>query len=218
MLHPWGMPRFLIALVLLLALLVGGDIFLRSVTENRAADQIQASLDLDETPDVNLGGWPFVFKALGGNFPSVSISVEDARIQGVRLEDVTLDLRNVRFRLADLLAGDERAVETGGGTGAASIDSRGVSRALRRQGVDVEVSLNGDGSVTVRDERLPEAVAGEMTLEEGAVVIVADGLPQRLRFFLPELIDGLTYESLEVSAGVAELGFSFPSGTLRAPR
>ncbi len=211
------MPRVLIGLAVVIGLFIGGDFFLRTVTETRAEDQVKKSLKLKTTPDVTLSGWPFIFKALGGTFPTVSITVANTRVEGLEVEEVDIELRDVEFDLGGLLSGNEDAVQTGGGQGSASLTEEGVRNALRQQGTSVRVNLNEDGTVTIRDPRLPGAVEGEMVLEGSEAVIRSQRAPQEYRINLPALIEGITYESLTVEADTVRLEFALDPGVLRAP-
>lgn len=210
--------KVLIGLAVFVALLVGGDFFLKTVTETRAEDQMKAVLRLRSTPDVTLSGWPFTIKALAGNFPTVKVSIADARHRGVEIENVEVALRDVDFELAKLLSGSEDAIRTSGGQGSAVLTEEGVAQALQRQGVGATVKLVGDGTVRIDEPRLPEPVDGTMTLQGRDVVIAAEGVPQSYSFRLPAPIEGISYDGLTVEEGRAILAFSLEGGTLTAPR
>lgn len=211
------MTRVLMGLVILAVLFIGGDIFLKNVTETRAEKQVENLLDLRTTPEVELGGWPFIVRALSGSFPTVELSVTDTRLRGVELEDVQISLTDVGFSLGELLGGSQEAVKFGGGEGSAVMTSEGMTQALRRQGTPAKISLNEDGSVTIRDPRLPQEVTGEMTLEGRSIVVSADGVPQTYTIRLPRLVRGISYDSLTIGEDRAELTFSVAAGTLAAP-
>ena len=58
------MKKLLVALLVLLALLVGADRVAEQVAEGRIADQLRA--DLSSAPQVEIGGFPFLTQALAG--------------------------------------------------------------------------------------------------------------------------------------------------------
>jgi hypothetical protein len=122
--------RLLIALAIVGAMLFGADLFLRTVTETRAENQMESVLDLRNKPDVTLGGWPFVIKALSGNFPSISLEIANERVRGVELSNISLEVRDVELDLGSLLSDSSEAVRMGGGEGTAALTEEALARAF----------------------------------------------------------------------------------------
>jgi hypothetical protein len=210
------MIRLVTGLVVVIALFVGGDFALRLFTEARAEARMKEVLDLRSSPDVSIGGWPFILKVVGGNFPSVSVTASDARFSGVELEQIEISLREVELSFASLLRGSDDVVRIAGGTGRVLLTGASLSQALRREGISARIRLGSDGTVVIRDDRLPEPVTGELKLEGNSLVIEADGLPQSYAVSLPEVVDGLHYDSLVVDGSGASIGFSLDAGRLVA--
>jgi hypothetical protein len=207
----------LVTVAVLVALLVAGDLFVKNMAENRAETQIQQTLGLDESPSVDLGGFPFVIRAVTGGFGDVEVTADDLTVEGVRLDRVEVLMRDVEISLGKLLGGDTESVKTGGGEGEASMSERDLRRALRQQGVDARIRLNDDGSVTIDDPRLPTSLSGEIVLEGREIVITATDAPAAYSITLPKLIDGLVYEELSVEASSVVVSFSLSDGVFRAP-
>lgn len=211
------MKTLLVTIAVLVALVVSGDFFVKNVAENRAETQIQQTLGLEEAPQVDFGGFPFVLNALTGTFGDVEVFADQLTVEGVRLDRVDVLMRDVEISLGKLLGGDSESVRTGGGEGEASMSEADLRKALRKQGVDARIQLNDDGSVTIDDPRLPMSVSGEMALEGRQIVITSSEAPAEYSVTLPKLIDGLVYEELTVESSILKVSFSLTGGVLRAP-
>jgi hypothetical protein len=109
---------FLVAVLVLAGV---GDALARSAAEKRAADHVQRSLDLDEAPEVSLGGWPFLVHALRGSFPTIEVTVGSLRARGVELEEVNVILQDVEVELDQILAGSAEGVRSKSGRGQAAL-------------------------------------------------------------------------------------------------
>jgi len=211
------MKALLISLLLLVVLALAGDAFARSYAERRAAGQVQSSLELDDEPAVELEGWPFLLKALGGSFPSVSVEAPSLRARGVRLEDVDVTLEDVRFELKDLLAGSADGVRAESGRGSAALTSDALGTVAVRQGFEGDVALE-NGRVLVSVPQLPgEEAQGELALDGNHLTVVAEGLPQPIEIELPGIIRGLTYESVTIEGDRAVLAFTLTDAFLAPP-
>jgi hypothetical protein len=211
------MGRVLVILLLVLGgLFVAADQFLRTYAEGRAARQVQTSLDLDTEPEVALGGWPFVVKALTGNFSSIEVEVDRVTARGVRLENVRVRLEGVEFEIKDMLAGEGDALSADDGRGSANLTSEALMQGLKREGVEAEVELR-DGSVFVSDPRFPRAIEAELSVSGNILQVSADRLPEPYTVRLPRAFQGLEYESVEVVGSVAELTFTLDSAILQTP-
>ncbi len=211
------MKALLVSIGVLVALAVAGDSFVKNMAENRAETQIQQTLGLEEAPEVDLGGFPFVLNALAGTFGDVEVTADELTVEGVRLDRVDVLMRDVEISLGKLLGGSSESVRTGGGEGEATMSEADLRKALRKQGVDAGIRLNEDGSVTIDDPRLPVSVSGEMALEGRRIVISASEAPAEYSVTLPKLIDGLVYEELTVGSSILKVSFSLTGGVFKAP-
>lgn len=191
-----------------------GDALARSAAEKRAAEHVRRSLDLDETPGVSLGGWPFLVHALRGSFPTIEVDAGSLRARGVRLENVAVTLEDVEVKLDQILAGSAEGVRSKGGKGVATLSEDELNRVVARAGPVATVRLEGDRAFV---EAGGQEAPGTLEVTGTELVIKSEGLPRALRIELPGVIEGLTYEAVEVRDGRAHLEFGLSSARLRAP-
>ena len=203
--------RLLILVAFVVALFVIADFVMRQVAEDKLASRVGDALELDETPDLRLGGWPFVLRALDGNFPEVEVTADTLSSRGVVLEDVDVALRDVRFDLGQIISGADRSVRTGGGTGTAALTASALDEAARREGVDATFDFAG-GEVVVTSESFGQA-AGTPTVSGRTLTIEAEGFPEPFSIDLPAIGDA-TYESVEVDGDRLVVEVTLPPGRL----
>lgn len=212
--------RYLVAtIVIVIVVAVGADLILRNIAADRASERVAAVLDLERDPDVTLHGWPFLVHALRGRFDSVSILIADERVAGVTIARARIELDDVEVGLSEILAGAEDSVRAaGGGSGRVEITGVALGEALRRQGLDISISLGEGGRVEVDDARLPGPVGGKIALEGDTLTIAVPGLPGSLRIPLPRLTDDVVYGSVRFAEDKVVLAFSIRPGILRSPQ
>ena len=100
------MRKFLIALIVLAALLLAADFGARAYAESRTADAVQAQLSLTAAPDVSIEGFPFLYHAVRGEYPQVimtSSNIDNGPLPGIR---AVLTLSQVTLPLRDAVSGD----------------------------------------------------------------------------------------------------------------
>ncbi len=90
----------MVATVVVLGVLAGGayvaDGVVRDRTEADLAEGLRAQVPgLDETPDVTIGGFPFLTQALAGELDDVRITASSVTLEGLPLHDVVVLLRDV---------------------------------------------------------------------------------------------------------------------------
>lgn len=100
------MRKVLVALVVIAALAVGLDRGLVIVAENVVASRIQESTGLDRQPAVDIRGLPFLTQAVGGTYRHVTASLPALQRGDVRLENLVVNLRDVRAPLVRMLRTD----------------------------------------------------------------------------------------------------------------
>jgi DUF2993 family protein len=194
----------LIVLVLLIAVLLIGDLIVKSVAESRMEAAMQSSLDLSSRPDVTVKGWPFVVRAVQGDFASVIVVADEVDAQGIDLRDVRLQFEDVRFSLGQILSGDERRVGVGRGQGTATLSAGELNSELRDRGVPATVDLkNGRAVVSSADGNVETAAA--VSVDSGRLVIAPEEGLETLTFDLPEFTEGVTYTSARVEGAKAIL-------------
>lgn len=105
--RPW-----LIALVVLLAILVGVDRIGLVVAEDQLAGRIQSSQHLSRKPDVNIGGFPFLTQVAQRHFGHAAVDMHGLDVNGLTVSDLHTDLYGVHVNGAfdgaevDLLKAD----------------------------------------------------------------------------------------------------------------
>jgi hypothetical protein len=204
----------LVVIVLLAALLVVGDFALRSVAENRIASAAFATLDLDRRPDVDIGGFPFLFRLARGQLPSVTLAADRVTRESVVLRDVEVMFRNVRFSIGELVAREDRAIQLGPGRGVASMTSGDATAAAQARGAPVDIEFN-PGAVTVISEDLGVEASARLAVNGSDLVIDPDGDIPPVTVPLPELAPGVRYRSVRVEEGRAVLQVRMEPLTLR---
>jgi hypothetical protein len=203
--------RLFIFLAVVVALLAVVDFMMRQIAEDKLAARVGDALELDEKPDLKLGGWPFVLRALDGNFPEVEVTADTLSSRGVVLKDVEVSLRDVRFDLDQIISGADRSVRTGGGTGTAALTAEALDEAARREGVDATFDFES-GGIVVTSESLGQA-AGTPTVSGRTLTIEAEGFPKPFSINLPSIGDA-TYESVEVDGERLVVEVTLPPGRL----
>ena len=193
------MKKFLITILVLLAIFSAGDYLARGYAEGEAADELQQRLELSSKPSVGLGGWPFVLAALRGEFPSIGIDAERVEMKGLEFSDVNLELEDLTFSMRDALRGGVSEVTAQGGVGEARLDQDSVDVALEKAGAPFGVSLQEGSAVA----ELPngEKVDVEVGVSGGALTFAPQGRADEVRIPLPGIVDNLTYRSAEIEDG-----------------
>ena len=201
------MRKFLVALVVLLALLVGADRVAEQVAEGRIADQLTA--DLSSTPTVEIGGFPFLTQALAGRYRAITVSGDSASRQGVRVSDFTADLQGVEVPLSDAVGGRVSEVPVDRLRGSALITYADFARAADVPGL--ELSPAGDqvrvtGPLSVLGQDLTVSALSDATLDGDQVLLTAqsfevDGSP------VSSVISGALSGRLDLRVDVAALPY-----------
>ena len=197
------MRKLLIVLLVLGLLVVAIDVFARRTAEDQVAGRLQRTFDLSSEPKVSVSGWPFLLQVLRGEIEEVEMTGDRVRSEDVTLEDFEVEIRDVRFSLADVIEGSG-LVKAGGGEGSASITERSLNRSLEDADAPFTLSLTPGGVAAVTDQA--EVEAG-LTLEGNALSVDGEGLPS-VPLDLPSMGGRVTYENLQIEAGRATLEFS----------
>jgi hypothetical protein len=87
--------RWLIALVVLLAVLVGADRIGLAVAENELAGRIQTSQHLSQKPSVSIAGFPFLTQVAQRHFGHATVDIHDLDANGLTISDLHTDLYGV---------------------------------------------------------------------------------------------------------------------------
>lgn len=199
------MKKLLILVVVLGALLVAGDAWVRGKVEGRLASELQGSIGASEKVEVSLGGFPFVFSAVSGNIPTATVRTPRLTREGLRFTDVSMTLRNIRFSLGKVLAGDLGAIKVGRGEGRAAIDTEALTRAVERSGGEIDVLIIDD---EIRVAAGGRSGVADVSITRNRLILSVEELGQGLFVPLPRVVAGIKYETVEVVDSRLELGFS----------
>jgi LmeA-like phospholipid-binding len=198
-----GAGAALLATLLFLAVLgVGADYGFRLVMEERVARSAQESLDLPTEPDVDLRAFPFIVAFLREHIDEVGIAMEDVRVEGMRLDRVDLDFRDVSFE-REAFVGSGGTITAAAGRGEVTVTDDALSELLQDQGVPLDVEFTGPG-IDVRQPTLDLSVAGRVRVEGSALVFSPQTVPELgFEVNLPEVVPGMAYERITVEEGRA---------------
>ncbi|MEV8037142.1 DUF2993 domain-containing protein [Streptomyces sp. NPDC086182] len=188
----------LILLVVLGGLFVLADRVAVGFAEDEAAGRIKSTEGLATTPDVSIGGFPFLTQVVGGELDDVKIGIKsyEASTGGtgssagtIRIDDLNAEMRGVAFN------GGYSSATAGSATGSASISYAELLKAAKSKseparvapGFTAEVVSLSDGgngkikvmvSVTGPVKVPPVSVLSSVTVSGDTVKVHADSLPK----------------------------------------
>jgi LmeA-like phospholipid-binding len=194
----------LVILVVVAGVLIVGDIIVKSIAERRMEEAMQTSLDLSSRPDVTVKGWPFILRAMQGEFSSVIVVADGVRAEGLDLRDVRLEFEKVRFSLPQIVSGNERRVRVGRGEGTAELTASELNDVLDKRGMPAMVDFT-DGRVIVNSTQLNVAANAGASVDSGRLLITPEGGLETLEFELPVFTEGVTYSSARIQGSRAIL-------------
>ncbi len=205
------MRKAVILLALLAVLGAVADHAARDYAEGRVAAQVQTSFELDERPRVGIGGWPFLWHAVGGEFPSITVHADAVSRGSVTLSEVEFSVRDVRVSLGALLGSDRRFVRVGSGGGEAAMSAEDLNEALARNGAPVTVTFEGSATLV----SLPDGstVSGTVGVSGTSLLVGAPGV-EEFSLALPVPARGIRYKSVRVRDSKAILTFEFTRSRL----
>jgi hypothetical protein len=172
-----------VLLVLLIILIVGviaADRVGVAVAQDQIAKQVAAQNNLPRKPDVKIHGIPFLTQAIGGEYKKIDVGIRQMTQQGVTLEDVQVELDNVKAPLSDVINGDTSNVVAGTATASAIVPYEAVER--RAPSAVKSISANGS-NLQVKGSMTVLGFTGDVTIV-AAVRATAKGIgvtPQSVR-------------------------------------
>jgi len=193
----------------LLLLFICADIGLRIAAQYYVGRSLQASLDLSHRPGVKLGGFPFVFRLLSGDVPSVTVRADDVLSSGLRFQEIDLTLHEVEVAPGEVLSGDKREVRAKDGSGTATLSAEDATEALGDQGVPLTVRFEG-GDAVISAPGIAGEVRASVSLSGKKLVLspVSDSLLASFSLSLPEVVQGIKYTGVSIEGSVAMLSFT----------
>lgn len=131
-----GVVATVVALVVVAAGVVVADRLAASMAEDEVARQVEKRLGTTGTPDVHIGGFPFLTQLASGTFSNITVDVDGVELDGVQATDVTVDARGVERTDPVTVAELDAALTIPVGT---------VQDAVaERTGLDLTITVQGD--------------------------------------------------------------------------
>jgi hypothetical protein len=183
----------LIVVVVLGAGVVVADRVAAAEAENRAVEAIELNLDgVVGTPDVTIGGFPFLTQLLRGSLKDVSGHVDGITLEGIDAVDVDVEAQDVST---------SEPYTAGSGSVAATLPTASIQKVVAdRTALDVQVAVEGDalkasGQVLGLDlsaTLTPRVEDGKLLVDVGGLqlaglTITVDDLPASVRSRLTDL-------------------------------
>ncbi len=200
----------LISIAVVVLLLVGADLVLKSVAERWVGQRLKAQFSLTEPPSVSLSGFPFLLHLAEGRFSSATVTGSGTQTEGVSFESVTLTLTDLSFSVRSLVSGKASTIHAASGSGTATLSADQVAAALTARGVDFTVTLQ-NGTVLLHSSALKKDVTAVLSLSSSGMTLVARStdpkLPITVTVPLPSFVLGLRYTNVTVSASGVVLAF-----------
>ena len=202
----------IVVLLVILGLLAGADLWVKSYAEARIAAELQSSFDAEGEAEVELSGFPITVRLLSGTIPSVELTSSSLKRQGLRFTDVRLVMQDVSFSLSELASGEMGEVTVADGRGRASLPGADLTEVFGAavDGVDISIA---DGVLRVRVGQFQGRA--QLSLDGAELTLRAPRFDRTFTVDLPRFVGGLQYRSVRVVGTEAVLGFSLKDSSLR---
>src|SRR5450756_1225649 len=190
-----AMIWIVVVLTVLLAGAVVADGVVRQQTEERIATEMAAGIPgVEQPPAVSIGGFPFLTQLMAGRLGSVHVTAPTATVEGLRLDDVVVELTGVAtrapFTAVQAVLSVELDLSIRDGSLVASTTVLGlpldVVLAPRAAGREVEVDVTGFvlAGASVQSADLPGSIADQL---------------QGIRFAVEGLPAGMTLTAVDIT-------------------
>ena len=191
------MKRLVVFLVVVVVLVTASDFLLRVAAENVVAGLVDDRITKDGEPEVDLGGFPFLFSLLEVRFDEMTVVIPEATHEEVTVEHVELTFTEVRADAFELLGGGG-TVRARSVAGSGSISEADFARVVDRHFPGVTVELN-DNRVTM--SRAGVSASATAVVAANRILISAGEVAAPVDIPLPSLMSGVQFSSLEVYEG-----------------
>lgn len=202
------MRRLLVLLVVLGGLVVVADRGSLALAERAVADQLRTSEGLAETPDVRLGGFPFLTQVLSGRYDEVRVVAEGIERQGVRVQELDATLTGVEVRLGDVVGGDVTALPVEALDADVLVTFADLARRTGLQGVRIEAAgddVRVSARVTVLGRTYSASAVSALALRGDVLTFVARSAV--VAGERSEELRALVAQALRFAVSVGELPF-----------
>lgn len=199
------MKKLVIALVVLLALLVGVDRLGAHVAANVVASKLRSSAGLATDPTVRIAGFPFLTQATAGRYDRIDVDAKGLDRGGVRLLDLRIELVGARIPLRNAVSGSVPNVPVEALRGAVTV---GYADVVRGRTELVVTPLADDrvrvtGRLTVLGQTVQASATSKLSLRGSTLLLTAQSVS----------VEGQT-SSLVNRALAGRLDLQVPLGTL----
>jgi hypothetical protein len=153
--------RWLIALLVLIALVVAADRVGVVVAEGAAASKIQKQQNLSQKPSVSIGGFPFLTQVASRDFSHITVDIHGLVADGVPISDVHADLTGVHVASNYNSATADTLVAT------AEVSYADLSAYVSKQAADigqVTISRGTDGKLKASMSILSFSVSAQVSV------------------------------------------------------
>lgn len=164
--------KLMFPILLAAALFFGGSIVVESFAESQLANGMRTTLNLKTRPSVQISAFPIFLRIIQGRIPEVLVSARAVTIEGLEIEELSMDMRGVEASLDVLIRTNKFDLTVERGAGVARVSEEAVNAFLKREKVDAVVTLRADGTVVVRAD---EVIAGRRRRFEATGTLVLGG-------------------------------------------
>lgn len=154
------MRKFLIALVIFVALLIALDRAGAAIAAREIGTRVQSAYRLPQRPGVSVRGFPFLTQVASGQYQEIDVSIASATASGVQLRDIKARFTGVHAPLSLLFGQGSNNVTAAKATGTALIPYSQVQRRLPK-GIKL---ADAGGSLRVTGTTALGAIAGTARL------------------------------------------------------
>lgn len=189
------MKRLLLGLALAVAVLVFVDRMAVIAAEHEVAKRVQQEQGLTESPDVSIGGFPFLSQAIAGHYDDVTLTLHDLRRGPVPVSRLTAKLSGVRVPLSDVIGQHLGRVPVDRASADVLLTYTAINDWLGTRHLTVGPGPGGEvrvsASADVAGHQVGASAAGRLAVSKDAVQITAGsgfdfeiplpGLPFRIR-------------------------------------
>lgn len=175
--HNGTVRRFLVALIVVAALVVAADFAGRFYAQQRTAGTVSDHLPQHADTEVRIHGWSFLVQAARGTYSHVTIDNSDLDIGPLSEVDTTVDLHDAELSLSDAMAGDLTDFTAGDATLTARIPAEAMVAALDRPGLTFSHQSGNTAqvrtTVAVHGRTYPVTLAVHLSIADDALQLSA---------------------------------------------
>jgi hypothetical protein len=169
--------RFLVALVVLLALAVAADRVAVTIASRTVAAEAQRTAGLEQPPEVRIGGFPFLTQALAGRYDEVRVRAADVPAGELRVAGFEAFLSGVEVPLGDALSGSVTSAPVRSVRAEATVAYDELTRRSGDRKLVVTPAGDGvrvTGSVRVLGQTLSATAVSRVEVVEGDLLVTAE--------------------------------------------